>query len=201
MFAFIRGELVTASPISVVIETAGVGYLVYIPANVFGKLPQAGSQVLLHTSHIVREQSQALYGFLVQRERDLFETLLGVSGIGPKLALSIIGHLSSSDLQRAIGNRDITAICKVPGIGKKTAERLIIELRDKIAAMLPPDPSEHALQLPHDPKAQTLKDAMSALINLGYNQITAQKALKKSLQDLPENIDLAALITHSLKHI
>lgn len=201
MFAFIRGELVSASPISVIIETAGVGYLIYIPANVFGKLPQAGSPILLHTSHIVREQSQALYGFLVQHERDLFETLLGVTGIGPKLALSLIGHLSGHDLQRAISNHDIVSICKVPGVGKKTAERLIIELRDKLTAILPPDPSEHALHLSNDPKAQTLRDAMSALINLGYNQITAQKALKKSLNDMPDDIDLAKLITHSLKHM
>lgn len=202
MFAFIKGELVQATPISVIVESAGIGYRLYIPASVFSKLPQIGTNVLLHTSFVVREQSQTLYGFLSANERDLFEELMGVTGIGPKLALSLIGHLSGHDLQRAINSNDIAAITRVPGIGKKTAERLIIELRDKLTHILGSvDPTDRALKTPTDPKAQKICDAMSALINLGYNQMTAQKAIKKSLKDLPEEVDLAMLITCSLKNV
>jgi holliday junction DNA helicase RuvA len=201
MFAFIKGELINSSPLSAIVEAGGIGYLIYIPASIFGKLPQTGSQVLLHTSYVVREQSQTLYGFLFTQDRDLFEILMGVSGIGPKTALSIIGHLSMQDLQRAINSHDIVTISKVPGIGKKTSERLIIELRDKLTHLLPPNPSDMSIQMPLDPKAQTISDAMSALINLGYNQITAQKAIKKTLTDLPEEADLATLITNSLKNV
>lgn len=202
MFAYIKGELTHASPVSVIVETVGIGYLIYIPANVFGKLPQIGQPILLHTSYVVRELSQTLYGFLSVAERDLFEELMGVTGIGPKIALSVIGHLSLQDLQRAINSHDVISITKVPGIGKKTAERLIIELRDKLSHLLPPiDQSDRTVTLPVDPKAQKICDAMNALINLGYNQMTAQKAIKKSLRDLPEEIDLATLITVSLKHV
>jgi Holliday junction DNA helicase RuvA len=200
MFAFIKGQLVYSSPVNIVIEANGIGYKIFIPANVFSKLPHHGEVVFLHVSYVVRELSQTLYGFLSVQERDLFELLMGVTGIGPKLALSLIGHMILHDLRKAISNAEITVICKVPGIGKKTAERLIIELRDKIPATFSNDPSEHAILL-SDSKSQHVKDAMSALINLGYTQITAQKAIKKTMKDLPEEIDLATLITHSLKNV
>lgn len=201
MYAYIRGELIQSTPMSVVIETGGIGYCIYIPLSVFSKLPQLGSVLLLHTSYIVRELSQSLYGFLTAQECHVFEMLMDVSGVGPKLALSIVGHLQLHDLKNAILNHDIMKICKVPGVGKKTAERLIIELRDKIITTLPPDPSDHSIQISHDPKMQQLRDAMSALINLGYNQVTAQKAIKKAMQDAPEELNLALLITNSLKNV
>lgn len=201
MIAFIKGTLIQATPASIVVETGGIGYKIFIPASVYPKLPQIENPVLLHTSHVIREISQTLYGFLSYQERDVFEALMGVSGIGPKLALSLIGHLSTHDLQHAIANHDIASLSKVPGIGKKTAERLIIEMRDKLSQLLPPDPSSLAVHVNADPRAQKISDAMSALINLGYNQMTAQKAIKKTLKDLPESIDLAELITSALKHI
>lgn len=200
MYAFIKGELVHSSPLYVVVETGGVGYQIHTPANVFAKLPQLGSTVLLHTSFVVRELSQTLYGFLSVHERDMFETLMGVTGIGPKLALSINGHISLTDLQKAVANADIPVICRVPGIGKKTAERLIIELRDKLQDICPHDPSDLSIPL-SDPKAHKIRDAMNALVNLGYNQSTAQKAIKKTMQDLSEDVDLATLITTSLKNV
>lgn len=199
MYAYIRGELVHASPLHAIVETAGIGYQIHIPANVFGKLPQCGSTVLLHTSYIVRELSHTLYGFLSIHERDMFETLMGVTGVGPKLALSINGHISLHDLQRAVSNADIPVICRVPGIGKKTAERLIIELRDKLQN-IPCDPSDHSIQI-SDPNAHKIRDAMNALVNLGYNQMTAQKAIKKTMHDLSDEVDLATLITTSLKNV
>jgi Holliday junction DNA helicase RuvA len=201
MYAFIKGQLTAIFPLKVVLEAAGIGYSISIPANLFGKLPQIGDPLLLHTSYIVRELSHTLYGFLTPQERDLFELLMTVSGIGPKLSLSIIGHLSLHELQKAVGNNHLTAICKVPGIGKKTAERLVVELRDKLMDLSSPDPSDFSIPIPQDPALQKIKDAMSALINLGYNQVTAQKAIKKTLSDSSEEVDLGTLITNSLKNV
>lgn len=200
MYAYVRGKLVFANPSYVTIETHGVGYKVLIPASVFGKLPQIDQEVLLHTSFIIRENSQTLYGFLSVQERDLFEEVLNVSGIGPKIGLSLIGHLPLNEFHRAISNHEIALICKVPGVGKKTAERLIIEMRDKINARMGHEPSDFSIKLPPG-KGSIVQDAMSALINLGYNQNTAQKALKKTLGDLPEDADLGSIITTALKHV
>jgi Holliday junction DNA helicase RuvA len=117
------------------------------------------------------------------------------------LALSIIGYLPIADLHRAIHSEDIRTICKIPGIGKKNAERLIIEMRDKINALLPLSFLERSIPVQNDPFAQKINDAMNALLNLGCNQMTAQKAIKQTLEELPEGIDLATLITNALKHI
>ncbi len=200
MFAYIRGKLVHSLPQAAIVETAsGIGYKIFIPANVFAGLPQLGTEIILYTSFVVRELSQALYGFLNEQERDLFEALLGVTGIGPKLALNLIGHLPLIDLHQALQQEDMVAFTRVPGIGKKMAERLIIEMRGKISSLLPfPHLSAKAVS---DPTTMKINDAMNALINLGYNQSTAQKAIKKSLTDLPEGINLADLITHALKNI
>lgn len=201
MFAYIKGILSQSNSTYATVEAAGVGYKLYVPANLFARLPQIGSEVLLHSSFVVREQSQALYGFLTSQERDLFESLMGVTGIGPKLALSLIGHLSLSDLQHAICQGNIAALSKVPGVGKKIAERLVVELRDKVSHLFPADPSSLAIALTNDPAAHKISDAMSTLINLGYHQIAAQKAIKKALQETSEDIELASLITYALKHI
>jgi Holliday junction DNA helicase RuvA len=202
MIHFIRGILVQSTPGIAVVEAGGIGYKVLIPASTYPRLPQVGEEILLHTSLVVREISQTLYGFSHPDERDLFEELTTVSGVGPKIALSLIGHLSVADMHSAIGAQDITMISKVPGIGKKTAQRLIIELRDRLQkSSKAPLPSDFAIQMDTDPRGQKVADAMSALINLGYNQSAAQKALKKSLANLPETIDLPELITDALKNV
>lgn len=201
MFAHIRGVLTQVSPLYVVIETHGVGYKIFIPASIYADLPQIGQSITLHLSFVVRELSQSLYGFFSQEERDLFEVLMGVSGIGPKTALSLIGHLSVHNLFEALSNNDLSTICKVPGIGKKSAERLVVELRDKLPSFFAEKGASASLKLPLDPRSKTIQDVMSALINLGYNQATAQKAVKKTLEVLPDSIDLSELITASLKHV
>lgn len=201
MFAYFNGKLIFSSPLDIIVEVSGIGYRIHIPASMYGALPMIGESVLVHTSFIVREHSQALYGFANPQDRDLFDALLGVTGIGPKLALSIIGHLSGHQLQLAISNHEITVISKVPGIGKKTAERLIIELRDKLPAMFPLNPADFAITRESNPQAMMINDAMSALINLGYNQNIAQKAIKKTLNDLSDDVDLATLITTALKNV
>lgn len=200
MFAYIKGVLTQSTPVSVVIEANGIGYKLFIPASACSQLPQTGSPVTLHTAFVVRELSQTLYGFFSMQERDFFEALLGVTGIGPKIALALIGHMSLNELQRAISGGDTVTLCRIPGIGKKGAERLIIEMRDKVdaSAFHHEGLSAHYVA---DPHAQAVNDAVSALINLGYNQNIAQKAIKKSLKDIPEALDVGALISLALKNI
>lgn len=199
MYAYIKGKLVTAAPGSVVIEAGSIGYHIFTPAHVFARLPQTGKELLLHTSFIVRELSQTLYGFLTLQEKELFEALLGITGVGPKVSLNLIGHLTLEQLQRAVASHDIAAISKVPGIGKKTAERLIVEMRDKLKNFFPSGFESYAVVI--ETPAQNIKDAMQALINLGYHQHNAQKALKKSLESLPEDCDVGALITEALRNL
>lgn len=197
MYAYLKGILVAVDATRVVVDVQGVGYFLYIPTRILGALPPLGQSVQLFTSFVVRELSQTLYGFSSPQERDLFEVLMGVTGIGPKLALSLIGHLTFDELQTAVVRPNLPALCRVPGIGKKTAERLVVELKDKLNHQL--FPQTHLSASSGHP--QHMQDAMLALINLGYNQSSAQKALKKSLEDLPETTDLAELITVALKHI
>lgn len=202
MIHFIRGILIQSTPGIAILETGGIGYKVHIPASTYPKLPKIGQETLLHTSMVVREVSQTLYGFFYSEERDLFEELTTVSGIGPKIALALIGHLSVEEMHAAIGNQEVAMISKVPGIGKKTAQRLVIELRDKVQKGGKYSlPSDFAIQVGTDSRGQKIADAMSALLNLGYNQSTAQKALKKSLSNFPEAIDLTELITDALKNV
>lgn len=199
MYDFIKGELIAIKSNGAIVSTCGLGYKIFIPVDVLSKLPALGSTVCLFTSFVVRELSHTLYGFLTDKERDFFELLMEVSGIGPKLALSIIGHMPLAKLQKAIFNREILVLCKVPGIGKKTAERLSMELRDKLGDVA--QCSEAVPISARNPKADQIKDAMSALINLGYNQMTAQKAVKKTVEDLDESAELAEMIMHALKHV
>ena len=201
MFAYIRGVLVSSCPLQAIVEANGIGYRVLVPLNVFSKLPQTGSHVFLHTSYVVREFSHTLYGFLCQQELELFETLMGISGIGPKSSLSIIGHLPLVELQKAVNSNNIPQLCKVPGIGKKTAERLIIEMRDKLDVLSPRQSSDSAEKAPDHFHSQKVKDAMNALVNLGYSQAIAQKAIKKTLENSSEEVNLAVLITTALKHV
>lgn len=199
MYAYLKGQLVAAHPSFAIVDVQGVGYSIYIPCRLLGELPELGQTVQFFTSFVVREASQALYGFLSTQERDLFEALMNVTGIGPKMALSLIGHLTFDELHTAVASQDLPTLCRVPGVGRKTAERLVVELKDKLPHLVPLQASL-SLSLSNS-KPQHVQDAMLALINLGYNQNTAQKALKQSLKDLPETADLALLITTALKHI
>lgn len=201
MFAYLKGILVSANPSQAVLDVQGVGYLLFIPCRLLGQLPQSGEPVQFYTSFVVREFSQALYGFLSTQERDIFEVLMNVTGIGPKMALSLIGHLAFSELQLAVMRQDLPTLCRVPGVGKKTAERLIVELKDKLPSIVSMDVADQAAAWTSDPKSQSVQDAMMALINLGYNQTTAQKAIKQGIKEMPGEIDLATLITVALKHV
>ncbi|MBS0620721.1 MAG: Holliday junction branch migration protein RuvA [Verrucomicrobia bacterium] len=193
MYEYIKGTLTEVTPLRAVIETGGLGYSILIPFNHFGKLPLPGATVHLFLSYVVREDSQRLFGFLTRHERDLFETLIEISGIGPKIALALIGHMESDQLKRAISQGQTQTICKIPGIGKKTAERLVVEMRDKIkkSFSIAEGVSETGL----------VGDAISALINLGYGAPQAEKAIQKALSQCEKEPHLATLITAALRSI
>lgn len=201
MYAYVSGKLVEHSETEAIVDVLGVGWRLSIPANCLGVLPTIGEEVLFYTTFVVREQSQELYGFLSRQERDLFEALTQTSGVGPKLALSVIGHLSVNELQGALSEGDVTTLSKVPGIGKKTAQRLLIEMKDRLPKISSFDPSALSITLPQDPRSKTTQDAMNALIHLGYSQMKAKQAIHQCLPSGDEEIELESLIKQALKHV
>jgi len=176
MIAHLRGTLLTKHPNQVVVETAGVGYEVNISVPTFSELPANGAEVALHIHTHVREDVIALYGFLHPAEKALFEKLMTVSGIGAKLAITILSGMAADDMAAAIRGNDLGRLTKIPGIGKKTAERMVLELRDKLPP--PTGPSAHA-----GPATSAVEeDVLSALMNLGYQRAAAEKALASVLK-------------------
>ncbi|MGA8164570.1 MAG: Holliday junction branch migration protein RuvA [Waddliaceae bacterium] len=202
MIRYMKGMLALARPGSVVVEVGGIGYQLLIPASLYPALPQLGKEIFLHTSLIVRDFSQTLYGFPSEGERDLFDQVVGVSGIGPKIALSLIGHLSLEEMLAAIKGDDIQTISRVPGIGKKTAQRLIMEMRDRLMKSFPSSfSSDVPAAVDGGSNVQKITDAVNALLHLGYKRIHAHQAVKQSLKTLPDSCDLSTLITDALKHV
>lgn len=193
MFEYIKGTLIDKEPLKAVIEAGGIGYRLMIPLSTYSRLGALKSTIEMYLSHIVREDSESLYGFLTKEERDLFELVLSVSGIGPKTGIAIIGHIDNATFQRAIASSDIRLLSKIPGIGKKTAERLIIEMRDKFKGK-----GKSTLSAAIQPFEGGIRaDAFSALVNLGYAPAEAQKALT----DAGDQPDLGRLITAALQNI
>jgi len=177
MIAHLRGKLLSKHPNQIVVETCGVGYEVNISVPTFSELPASGSEVALHIHTHVREEVIALYGFLRPAEKQLFEKLMTVSGIGAKLAITILSGMAADDMTGAIRGNDVARLTRIPGIGKKTAERMILELRDK----LPPVAGTSAPTVP--PMNATEEDVLSALVNLGYQRAAAEKALAGAVKD------------------
>lgn len=171
MIAHLRGRLIARHPNQVIVETAGVGYDVTISVPTFSEMPSLGSEVALHIHTHVREDQIALYGFLRMEEKHLFEKLLMVSGIGPKLAITILSGMPADEMTGALRGNDVARLTKIPGIGRKTAERMVLELRDK----LPPAGADQVQVVPSLSAVQ--EDVLSALVNLGYQRAVAEKAL------------------------
>jgi holliday junction DNA helicase RuvA len=171
VIAHLRGTLMAKHPNQAVVETAGVGYDVTITVPTFSGLPSLGSNVALHIHTHVREDVIALYGFLHPDEKQLFERLMTVNGIGPKLAITILSGMAADEMVKAIRDNDVARLTRIPGIGKKTAERMVLELRDKLAFAGAGDltviPSLTAVE----------EDVLSALQNLGYQRANAEKAV------------------------
>lgn len=171
MIAHLRGKLLAKHPNQVIVETAGVGYDVTISVPTFSDLPDTGSEVALHIHTHVREDALALYGFLRSSEKLLFEKLITVSGIGAKLAITILSGMPADEMVNAIRGNDVTRLTRIPGIGKKTAERMVLELRDKL-----PQPGVATAAVAPSLSA-TEEDVLSALLNLGYQRPAAEKAV------------------------
>jgi Holliday junction DNA helicase RuvA len=171
MIAHLRGRLLVKHPNQAVLEVGGVGYDVTITVPTFSDLPSIGTEVALHIHTHVREDQLALYGFLRPSEKQLFEKLITVSGIGPKLAITILSGMAADEMVGAIRGNDIARLTRIPGIGKKTAERMVLELRDKLPAAtvgeVAPASSFSAVE----------EDVLSALVNLGYQRPSAERAL------------------------
>ena len=178
MIAHLRGKLISRRPNQVIVEAAGVGYDVTVSVPAFSELPSLGSEVALHVHTHVREDQIALYGFLRPEEKELFEKLITVSGIGPKLAITILSGMPAENMVNAIRGNDVVRLTKIPGIGRKTAERLVLELRDKLPVGMAAD------QMPIVPSlSATEEDVLSALVNLGYQKIAAEKAMERLGKD------------------
>ncbi len=183
MIGRIRGLLVEKKPAQALIECAGIGYEIDIPYTTFFHLPEPGQEVTLQTHFVVREDIQSLYGFAVRLDRDLFRMLIKVNGVGPKVALGILSGLDAERFIRCIEAKDVKSLVKLPGIGKKTAERLLIEMADRIGHLeggISPALSEHGSEanlfaVANDPAAE----AEAALITLGYKPQEAAKAVSK----------------------
>jgi holliday junction DNA helicase RuvA len=195
MIAFVEGELVEALPTQVIIAANGVGYLVQIPLSSFDALPPVRNRLRLLTHLVIREDAHLLFGFVTPEERDLFKLLMQhVTGVGPKLALAVLSGLSVRNFKQAVINGDVTALARVSGVGKKTAERIVLELKDKVGVAAA---WEVAASGQNDQQTR-LSDALLALISLGFKQVEAQKVLKEVQNKSPE-IETEELIRSALK--
>src|SRR6201985_1406118 len=174
MIAHLRGRLLSKQPQQVIVEAAGVGYDVAISVSTYTSLPAEGAEVSLHIHTQVREDTLALYGFLDRNDKRIFERLITVSGVGPKLAITIQSGLPSDRLVAALRAQDHATLTRIPGVGKKLAERLVVELKDKLEDLATAAPA-------HIAGGPAAEDVLSALVNLGYQRPSAQKAIEASI--------------------
>ena len=186
MIGSLRGIVQSRRPDNVIIDVNGVGYQVNVPLNVLANLPEEGNEVFLHIYTHVREESLQLFGFTSDNEKKIFMVLLGISGIGPKMALNILSGLSYEDFLAALDTEDVALLCRIPGLGKKTAHRLILELREKL-------PSVTGI------KDRLFEDTLSALVNLGYKKNLAQESLEKTYKQGFNDIE--GLLKETLKQM
>ena len=206
MIGRIRGILIEKSPAQALVECAGLGYEVDIPYTTFFNLPETGDELVLHTHFVVREDAQSLYGFSSRLDRDLFRLLIKVNGVGPKLAAGILSGLDANQFIRCVEARDANALVKLPGVGKKTAERLLIEMTDRIGqlegqftpaspnATVTSDSANASIAAGHDPR----EEAEAALIALGYKPQEASKAISKVAEEGMSSQELIRLALRAM---
>ncbi len=178
MIAQVRGRLLRKEPQEAVVDVGGVGYRVTIPLSTFYRVGEPGDEVTLLTHTHVREDALALFGFLTAAEQALFERLIAVSGVGPKLAVSILSGIEAPDLVAALRASDVARLTRIPGVGKKTAERLVLELKDKVQGLAA---TEEAA--PEGPAASAKEDLVSALVHLGYSRPEAERGVDRALKE------------------
>lgn len=189
MIGRIRGKIIEKSPPLICVDVNGIGYDVQVPMNDLYELPALGEEVTLFTHFVVREDAQQLYGFLNDAERQTFRTVIKITGIGPRTGLAILSGISAEQLALAVEEDDLNLLCKIPGIGKKTAERIVLELRGKLGAIVPATASTAT-----SPASQR-QDIANALMALGYSERELQKVLK----ELDPSIDVTEGIRQALK--
>ncbi len=204
MIGRLRGVLLEKQPPEVLLDVSGVGYEIQLPMSSFYSLPELGQEAIIHIHFVVREDAQLLYGFADKHERAMFRELIKVNGVGPKLALAILSGMSANQFVQCIHNDALSTLVKLPGVGKKTAERLLVEMKDRLknwtgADLLTPESDKMAFA---DDFGSTLvssnakEEAISALVALGYKPALAEKSIKQVYQ---EGMDCEALIRSSLK--
>jgi holliday junction DNA helicase RuvA len=198
MIAMLSGKIAYKGISHIVVDVSGVGYRVFIPLATFYALPEAGETVSLHIHTSVKEDAIHLFGFYTQQERELFQLMISVSGIGPKIAMGILSGISAQELLEAISGGHVTKLITIPGVGRKMAERLILELKEKVIRKMA------AESIPMSDSRKSLNDAMredvlSALVNLGYKQAAAKDAIDKAESDFQGEPAMDQLLKKSLK--
>ncbi len=200
MYHYLNGKIAEKTPTVVILDVNGVGYEVRISVNTFSSLPDLGQAVKLLTHFVVREDAQLLYGFATEEEREAFKLLISISGIGPKLAITLLSGVALPDLKRAIQEKNIAVLTAISGIGQKTAERVIVELKDKIGRV----EVSAGKELLHDANIsdQAVEDSVLALVSLGYTKQKAKDAVQKILKEtLGKKMSVEEIIRKALKHV
>ena len=199
MISYLKGQLVRSLPTMIEMEVNGIGYSILIPLSTYDKLPSPPAPFKLLTHFHVREDAQVLYGFATDEERALFQLLINyVSGVGPKIALSVLSGISVTHFRAAVVNNDLQTLSRIKGLGKKTAEKMIVELRDKVGVSAAWEQASQDMAL--SPQAQIVNDAVLALIALGYKQIEAYRAIKQ-IQDKEPEASVEVLVREALKNL
>jgi len=193
MIGYLKGTLIEKKPNSVLLDVHGVGYQINIPVSSFYDLPDVGNDLALYIYTHVREDILALYGFRTTREKQLFEKLISVSGIGPKMGIAFLSGMTVSELVPTIQRQDIAKLSTIPGVGRKTAERVVLELREQLPAVLEEvSPQKHPTEKP------MREDLISALVNLGYHRNLAERAVKRAMEDMKPDTTFETLLKNSL---
>jgi len=193
----IHGKLIEKNPPEILVEVGGITYEIQVPMSTLYQLPDPGKEVRLHTHFVVREDAQLLYGFYESKDKAMFRSLIRVNGVGPKMALGILSGMEADEFVRTVRNNDVNAMVNMPGIGKKTAERLIVEMRDRLSEW---DTGADPVAADSSTDASSItKDAETALVSLGYKPQQAARAIAQVLKENPEIADSEELIRLSLK--
>jgi holliday junction DNA helicase RuvA len=197
MIARISGTLVHKSPAYLIVDAHGVGYRIFIPLTTFYDIPDLGQPVTLNVHTQVKQDGINLFGFYTSEERQIFQLLLAVNGIGPKLALNVLSGIAAGELIKALSEGNLKRLIGIPGVGKKMAERIILELKDKALKLWDQEAKPHVRA--NLPGADLREDALSALINLGYKSPVANEALDNVIRQFPAGLTLDLLLKNALK--
>ena len=199
MIATLRGLLVHAEATAVILDVGGVGYKVAVPASIHGSLPKLGETALLQIHFHMRAEEISLFGFLTNDDKKVFELLLSVTGIGPKVALSILSAMDAESLARTVGADDTRSLIRIPGLGLKTAQRLVLELRDKLAALAFDRKVDQIQAKSQKPPAEDIyDDVVDGLVNLGYNRNDARRAADGALKQIEDKTNMGAALRTAL---